>query len=557
MFRRLCWLAATAACVFAVSAAPAALADETEAAHRFSGDILGADFAELVKTLASDEFEGRAPGTPGEDKAVRYIQAQFQRIGLEPGFGDGWFQPVPVKLGAVDTAGTMRVAVGGKTRTLKFGDDMLLYSRTGRSPATIRDSELVFVGYGVDAPEHRWNDYAGIDVRGKTVVMLSNDPGYFGKDPELFEGPRLTEYGKRTTKAETAARKGAAAVLTIFDPSDSPGGWATMRNVLSQPLYEIDEPGARAASLQAQGLIAPEPAAALFADAGLDLAALRKAADRRGFKAVPLAAKMSAVVRTDFSALSSRNVAGLLRGSERPDEVVVYTAHWDHMGVERGRAGDAIFNGAVDNASGVAAMLEVAGRMAAQGRPKRSVLFLALGLEERGLLGSQYYVRHPAFALNKTVAVLNFDALNVFARTHDLSVMNSGDSDLKDLLAAELAKQGRVPGEELAPNIRPDSDHSPFLRAGVPGLWTLLGAQPRDPALPPERAPIARFFAIYHTPADQFDPARWDLDAAVEDVQAMYGVGRTLADGQRWPQWSPGSPQRAVREQSLGDGAAR
>src|SRR5690606_1225384 len=373
------------------------------AGHAFSPELSKDDFAEMVKTLASDEFEGRAPGSPGGEMTVEYIKAQFERIGLEPGGDDGtFFQTVPMVETTADESTVLRMDVAGTASELQFGTDMVIGTRTGEAEVKVADSDLVFVGYGVDAPELGWNDYAGIDVKGKTVVMLVNDPGFHANDDSLFEGERMTYYGRWTYKFEEAARKGAAAALIIHDTAGASYGWDVVKNSWSGPQFDLrasDDPEPR---LPAQGWLSAEAARQLCAEAGHDLDALYQAANKRGFKPVPLDARVSFELDSTTRESSSRNVIGILRGSEAPDEAVVYMGHWDHLGTHEGE-GDTIYNGAVDNATGIAGIIEIAEKFKADGQPKRSVAFIAVTLEESGLLGSKYQVAHPAFPLEKTV----------------------------------------------------------------------------------------------------------------------------------------------------------
>ena len=430
------------------AASDAGAVDTSQAAaastHAFKDALDAADFAEHVSQLASDDFAGRAPGTIGEEKTVEYIKAQFARIGLQPGNGSDWFQSVAMVETTADESATLDVKVGGAAQVLKFGDDMVIGTRTGQPQVSIKDSPLVFVGYGVDAPEQDWDDYAGLDVKGKTVVMLVNDPGFHAKDARLFDGERMTYYGRWTYKFEEAARKGATGALIIHDTEGASYGWDVVKNSWSGPQYDLPAKDDPAPRVPAQGWISGAAADALFKAAGQDLGKLRAAAGKRGFKPVPLDATMSLQLRSTTAEKTSRNVVGLLPGSEKPDEAIVYMAHWDHLGTHEGETGDNIYNGAVDNATGVAGILEIAEAMRkAPTPPKRSVLFLAVTLEESGLLGSKYYVAHPVIPLDKTVAVINLDALAPIGKARDITVVGSGSSELEDVLKPILAAQQR------------------------------------------------------------------------------------------------------------------
>jgi Zn-dependent M28 family amino/carboxypeptidase len=530
--------------------APGATAAGT--GHAFAPGIAAADVAAHVRTLASDEFAGRAPGTPGGEKTVEYISAQFARIGLEPGYQGQWFQEVPMMVTVADDSAALAIEVKGRERTLAYGTDMVIGTRTGQPEVKLEDSGIVFVGYGVDAPEQDWNDYAGVDVRGKTVVMLVNDPGFHAGDESLFEGRRMTYYGRWTYKFDEAARKGAAAALIVHDTAGASYGWDVVRSSWSGEQFDLraaDDPAPR---LPVQGWISGEAATALFADAGLDLDALRTAANRRGFRAVELPATLSTTLRSTISEKSSRNVVGRLPGASAADEAIVYMAHWDHLGTHADEPGDNIYNGAIDNATGVGGILEIAEKFASGPRPARSLLFLAVTLEESGLLGSKYYVAHPAVPMTDTVAVVNLDALPVHGQARDMVVTGFGSSELEDILAPIAKAQGRKLHAEAAPEAGYyfRSDHFNFAKAGVPALYAKGGEDLVDGGAAAGRKKAQDYTANrYHKPGDEFDPG-WNLAGVVQDLEALYGVGAVLATGGDWPQWYEGSPFRATREAS-------
>ena len=533
-------------------AAPATDAAPTST-HAFNDAIDAGDFAEHVKQLASDAFGGRGPGTPGEEKTVEYIKAQFARIGLQPGNGSDWFQTVPMVETTADEASASMVAtVGGVTQALKFGTDMVIGTRTGQAQVDIKDSPLVFIGYGVDAPEQQWNDYAGIDVKGKTVVMLVNDPGFHAGDAKLFDGKRMTYYGRWTYKFEEAARKGAAAALIIHDTEGASYGWDVVKNSWSGPQYDLPAKDDPAPRVPAQGWITGEAATALFKAAGQDLAKLRAAANKRGFKPVPLDASLSLALKSTSVEKASRNVVGLLPGSETPDEAIVYMAHWDHLGTHDGETGDNIYNGAVDNATGVAAIMEIAESFRkAKVPPKRSILFLAVTLEESGLLGSKYYVAHPVIPLDKTVAVFNLDALSPVGKARDITVVGKGSSQLEDLLKPLLDAQKRKPVGETntAAGYYFRSDHFNFAKAGVPSLYLdsgtdlLEGGQAAGDAAGKDYTDNR-----YHKAGDHFDAATWKLDGIIQDLEVVTTLGTTLANDGQWPNWYAGNPFKAARD---------
>jgi Zn-dependent M28 family amino/carboxypeptidase len=520
------------------------------AAFAFKDAIDPADFGEHVRVLSSDEFEGRAPGTPGEDKTVEYLKTQFERMGLKPGNGDSYFQTVPMMETTADESTTMTVDVKGKPHTLKFGTDMVIGTRTGQPEVKIDASDLVFVGYGVDAPEQKWNDYAGLDVKGKTVVMFVNDPGFHANDPTLFDGKRMTYYGRWTYKFEEAGRKGAAAALIIHDTEGASYGWDVVKNSWSGAQYDLraaDDPAPR---VPLQGWITGEQAKALFADAGLDLDAMRAAANKRGFKPVPLPAKASVTLKSTTAEKESRNVLALLPGTAAADDTIVYMAHWDHLGKHADEQGDNIYNGAIDNATGVAGILEIAGQFA-KNPPKRSILFAAVTLEESGLLGSKYYVAHPTVPLARTVGVLNLDAMSVTGKTRDFTVVGMGNSELEDVLKPIADKQSRKLVEESNPagGYYFRSDHFNFAKAGVPALYTDGGTDLVDGGTAAGEAAGKDYNENrYHKPGDEYDPASWKLDGTMDDLTAVYEVGAALANGDTWPNWYAGNPFRAARE---------
>ena len=549
-------LAATAALAACKqeAAAPAAAqpAPAAAPAHAFASAINAADFGELVKTLASDEFEGRAPGSRGEDLTINYIRDQMQRIGLQPGNGDSWFQDVPMTETTADPGTVLKIQRGDNQQQLAFGTDMVIGSRRGESEIKIDGSDMVFVGYGVDAPEQNWNDYADQDWTGKTVVMFVNDPGFHVGDAKLFDGKRMTYYGRWTYKFEEAARKGAAAALIVHDTAGAAYGWDVVKNSWGGPQYDLPAAEDKEPRLQAQGWLSAEAARKLFADAGLDLDKAYKDANKRGFKPVPLQAKLSLDLKSTIAQKKSRNVVGVLPGSKRADEAVLYMAHWDHLGKHEGEEGDNIYNGAVDNATGVAGILEIADAMAHQETaPERSVVFLAVTLEESGLLGSQYYVNHPTFPLDKIAGVINIDAMSVNGRARDMTVTGYGSSELEDILKPLAAEKGRTLHAETSvqSGFYFRSDHFNFAKAGVPALYADGGEDLIDGGVEAgKRAAEAYGKDHYHGPKDEYDAATWKVDGAIEDLELLYGVGKQLAGGDAWPNWYDGNPFKANRD---------
>jgi len=529
-------------------------APEPATLHPFSPAITEADFMQLVNTLASDEFEGRAPGSAGEDKSVAYIKAQYERIGLQPGAADvGWFQPVPMIETTADESMVVHVTGHGGARELAFGTDVVLGTRSGQAQISVKDSELVFVGYGVNAPERGWNDYAGLDVRGKTVVVLVNDPGFHVNDEDLFDGNTMTYYGRWTYKFEEAARQGAAAALIVHDTPGASYGWDVVKNSWSGAQFDLraeDDPEPR---LPAQGWISSDAARQLFAGAGLDLDAQYLAANQRGFKPVSLNAAVSFDLHSSIVEKSSRNVIGVLPGTDLAEQAVVYMAHWDHLGKHEGE-GDTIYNGAVDNATGVAGIIEIAEAFAnADIKPRRSLVFIAVTLEESGLLGSKYYVANPTFAMDNIAGVINLDAMSVGGRSRDFVVTGLGNSELEDMLAPIAAQQGRALVEESNPaaGYYFRSDHFNFVKAGVPALYAKGGIDLIEGGVDAGKLAAADYAARYHQPSDEVHPG-WKVDGLIEDLEALYAVGRVLADDELWPNWYEGNPFKATRDASRG-----
>jgi Zn-dependent M28 family amino/carboxypeptidase len=520
--------------------------------HTFDAAIRAEDLAAHIKTLAADEFEGRSPGGIGERMTTTYLKTEFERLGLKPGNGDSFFQAVPMVETRVEPGATASFKVGERTIAPAWGEQIVLGTRNGQPQVAVDASELVFVGYGVNAPESDWNDYAGIDVKGKTVVVLVNDPGFIRKDPDLFKGPAMTYYGRWTYKFEEAARQGAAGAIIVHDTEAASYGWEVVQNSWGGASFDLppsEDPNPR---LDFQGWIHGDAAAELFSAAGVDLQELRMAADQRGFKAVPLNASASVAFSTVVRTATSDNVVALLPGSERPDEVVVFMGHWDHLGrTFAAPDGDKVYNGAVDNATGTAGVLEIAEAFVRDAnKPKRSILFFLPTLEESGLLGSQYFAAHPTVPLANLVAGINMDALPVRGRAKDFAVIGYGQSNLDAILSEVLATQDRVAVPEPTPEsgFYFRSDHFNFARVGVPALYGRGGFDLREGGVEAGKAAAAEFTAKhYHKTSDEFDP-NWDLSGTVEDIEALYAVGRRIADSSERPQWSVDSEFRAADE---------
>lgn len=514
------------------------------------------DIAGHVRVLASDAFGGRGPGTEGEALTVAYLEDRFRAFGLEPaGEGGGWTQPVPMLELTPDGAQEASYAAGGELPTsLVPGRDVMLFSPLTSGQIEVAAAPVVFAGYGIVAPEFGWDDYAGLDVRGKCVVVLVNDPGFRSQDPALFRGGAMTYYGRWTYKFEEAERQGAAACLIVHEEDAAGYGWTVVNQSWGQPQLQLAS-GARAEHTRVQGWITLEAARSLFLRAGADLGALMAAAHTRGARPAAVDATFSASFGNRVARLVSPNVVGKVTGAERPDEYVLVCAHWDHLGTRAGsEREDNVFNGAVDNASGTAALLELAEAVAAQDPPPaRTVLFLATTAEEKGLLGSKHYASQPLAPLTRTVCGLNVDVLNVHGPMEDIVVVGFGASELDDDLRAVALAQGR----RVSPEATPErgyyfrSDHFPLAKAGVPMLYAGKGTvsvrHGADWVKEQEDAYLTR---RYHKVRDEFDP-EWDLEGAAQDVRLYHALLRLWSDDPRWRQWSPTSEFRAAREESL------
>jgi Zn-dependent M28 family amino/carboxypeptidase len=512
-----------------------------------------------TQILASDAFEGRAPTTAGEAKTIDYIAKQFAEAGLRPGNGGSWYQDVPM----VETSSTptaLSVTGGGAPLTFAHRTDFVANSYQVQPRVDLRDSEMVFVGYGINAPERGWNDYAGVDVRGKTVIILVNDPDWDQEGLEgRFNGKAMTYYGRWTYKYEEAARQGAAAAFIVHDPQPAAYGWNVVQSSWTGPQYNLDEAGGHMDQSKVVGWLTNAAAQRVLAASGQDLAALSARAKQAGFKAVPLRTRASIGLANQIKRQASRNVVGVLPGAKRPDEYVIYTAHWDHLGrCDADKSGDDICNGAVDNASGTAGLIALAEAHAKGGAPERSIIFLAVTGEESGLLGSKYYAEHPLYPLAKTVGGINMDGLNVVGNTRDFVVIGKGKSELEDYMKRATDRFGLTVKNEPSPQAGYyyRSDHFSLAREGVPMLYGEGGEDLVVGGVAAGHAAAEDYRTNrYHQPSDEYDP-RWDWSGAIRDLQIYYMIGRELADSRDWPNWYPGDEFRAIRGRSRAGAAA-
>jgi Zn-dependent M28 family amino/carboxypeptidase len=526
--------------------------------------ITESDIAEHVRVLASDEFGGRAPSSPGEELTVNYIAEQFAAAGLQPGNDGGWFQNVPlVDITADPSAAPFVVDGSGSPLRFDYSDDFVTWTTRVVEASSVHESELVFVGYGIVAPEVGWNDYEGLDARGKTVVILVNDPGYATQDPERFSGNAMTYYGRWTYKYAEAARQGAAAALIVHQTAPAAYGWETVRNSWTGPQFNLQSPDGNADNLAIEGWISEETTRALFGRAGLDFDELATRAQSGSLDPVAMGLTLSTSVSNTLRFSESRNVIGILPGSEAPDEYFVYMAHWDHFGTDEAlvAAGeDGIYNGAYDNASGTAAMLELAEAYASRSQPpRRSIVFLAVTAEEQGLLGSAHYAADPVFPLSKTVAGLNMDGLGNFGPTNDLVVAGYGMSELDPIAEQAAASQDRriVPDPEPEKGYYFRSDHFELAKMGVPMIYPEHGIDHVERGEEYGREMNARYNAErYHMVTDEFDDT-WDLTGAVADVHLYYQIGAAVIDSDLWPNWNEGTEFRAIRDASVASRGGR
>ncbi|GAA4420713.1 M28 family metallopeptidase [Nibrella viscosa] len=495
------------------------------------------------------------PFTEGETKTINYLKAQFAAVGAEPGNGDSYFQDVPMVNISTKAAPTMQVQGPKGSFQLKGYDDYVIWTNKADPAITLDKAELVFAGYGVVAPEYNWNDYAGLDVKGKVVLVLVNDPGYSSGDSTLFKGKTMTYYGRWTYKFEEAARQGAKGCLIVHNTEAASYPFSVVQNNWNGSRLQLDNRGKNVPNCDVIGWVSEPTANKLLSAAGLSMALLDKA-KQRGFKSVPLNVYLSTSMQVKATYDKSHNVIAKIPGSTRPDEYVIYSAHWDHLGVGKpDETGDSIYNGAIDNASATAGLIELARAFNnMQPKPERTIVFLAVTAEEQGLWGSAYYALNPVYPLAKTVANINMDGLNAFDKTKDIIVVGSGQSELEDILNEEARKNGRYITVETHPEAGYyyRSDHFNFAKVGVPALYTETGVDVEGKGKEyGEKLADEYREKHYHRPSDEYDPKTWTLAGAIEDLKLMFQVGKRLAAGDQLPQWKQGSEFKAIRDKSL------
>lgn len=495
--------------------------------------------SDYTRILSSDEFEGRLPTTLGEERTVDFLVKEFKKMGLQPGNGDSYLQPVQLLEITADPEVSLKLG----SQTLAYKENMVVATKHEKEHVSLKDSELVFVGYGVNAPEYAWNDYEGLDVKGKTVVMLVNDPGFENPTSGKFQGKTMTYYGRWTYKYEEASRQGAAGALIIHEDAPASYGWSVVANSWSGPQYSLVTHDGNASRVTVEGWISKEAAQKLFEEANLDFATLKAKAQQGPFNQA-LGLTASVTVNSKLKRSVSHNVIATLPGSSKPDEHIIYTAHWDHLGKDDSKDGDHIYNGAHDNATGTASLLTMAKAFAAlEQRPARSLTFLAVTAEEQGLIGSAFYAEHPIIPMQKTVANLNMDAMNILGRTKDVAVIGMGKSELEKYLEKAASRQGRVLTQEDRPEAGSyyRSDHFSFAKKGVPALYAKGGSTPWDAATADYRKRTKVIVTgCYHQVCDQFRDS-WDFGGVEQDTRMLFEVGYAIATSDDWPKWNPSS----------------
>ena len=499
-----------------------------------AGTIGASAISQHTQKLSTDEMEGRAPGSKGEELATAYIADFYRSLGLKTSF-----QAVPL-VGIDGVPSDLTLTRGGQKRVLRPGTQFVAFTQQEVESIGI-DGELVFVGYGVTAPEYQWNDFKDVDVKGKIIVLFVNDPPL--ADPKMFGGKAMTYYGRWTYKYEEAARQGAAGALIVHETGPAGYPWEVVQGGWSGERFDIVKADKGVSDIKVGGWIQREVADQIFIWAGHRFDDLKQKALQPDFKPIPLGIRASVDVKNKLRHTDSKNVIGVLEG-QTPEEYVIFTSHWDHLGIGLEQSGDKIYNGAIDNASGTAMMMEIARAFASvQPRPKRSIVFLAVTAEEQGLLGSKYYAENPVLPLNKTLANINMDSANVYGRNDRIGVVGYGYSSLEDILREIAAQQGRtvVPEEEPEKGYYYRSDQFSFAKQGVPALYLHTMKKEDDAKYTAER---------YHKPSDEFDP-NWNLEGAVLDTRAYFLVGLRVANDDKWPEWKPGTEFKAIREKML------
>jgi len=527
-------LTVLASAILAGCASTSITSSDVEKAYQ---SINSEQLAEHIKVLASDEFGGRAPSSKGEELTLAYLTDQFKALGFEPGNGDSFLQEVP--LVSLEADSNMVLSIGGKD--YQYKKDMVMGSSRISAKQSIKDSELVFVGYGVNAPEYNWNDYEGLDVKGKTVVMLVNDPGFATKNPDLFTGDAMTYYGRWTYKYEEASRQGAAGAIIIHETAPASYPWSVVENSWSGEQFGFQKENNNMDRVAVEGWVTTDVAKELFTKAGLDFDTMKANAAKGAYHVDMGDLTASVEVNNTIKKSISYNFIATLPGSEKPDEHIIYSAHWDHLGTDKTRKGDQIYNGAHDNATGTAGLIEVAEAFATlPEHPSRSMTFLAVTAEEQGLLGSKYYAANPVIPASQTVANINMDSLNLLGKVKDISVVGIGKSEMDSLLETAAKAQGRTVSGDPKPSSGGyyRSDHFAFANMGVPAMYAGGGSEALDEETANYRKRMSLVLrGCYHQPCDRYRD-EWDLSGAVQDLQLFYQVGFDISEQKEWPTWN-------------------
>jgi Zn-dependent M28 family amino/carboxypeptidase len=524
------------------------LAGCKENSPSLKSEISEQNLRQYIKTLSSDEFQGRKPFTPGEEKTVSFLVTEAKRIGLQPANNGSFTQDVPLTEITGHPSPTMDF-IGNNQVALHLGEEYTAYTERPDTNISITNADVVFCGYGITAPEYNWADYGSTDVKGKVVIVLVNDPGLDSQDSTFFKGKAMTYYGRWTYKFEEAARQGAAGILIVHETRMAGYPWNVVREGFAGSKLNLQS--LPYTPCQFEGWISTDAATKLFQQAGLDFTQAMAAAKQPGFTPIPLPYKASVSIRNEIRSNVSKNVIAMIPGTSHPDEYIIYTAHWDHFGVGSPINGDSIYNGACDNASGSAALLTIAEGMVKSGPMKRSVVFLWVTSEEQGLLGSAFYSTHPIFPPAQTVANLNMDALGTIGEMKDLSITGYGQSELEDDAGRWAEKQSRyiVPDQEPEKGYFFRSDHFNFAKIGIPALDAKGSYDHREKGIEYAKEMSADYRTNrYHQPSDEYDPA-WDMGGMIQDAELYLNLGRELANSDQWPKWKPGSEFKAIREQ--------
>lgn len=509
-----------------------------------------ADLVRHVKSLGSDEFAGRKPCTDGETKTMQYFANEFSRLGLKPGFGESYFQEVPLVEVRCTPSDQMTFNIGNQCVNMKYINDFVVFSKRIKEKTELNEIPLVFAGYGINAPEYTWNDYAGIDVKNKVVVVLVNDPGFNSGDSSFFKGNVMTYYGRWTYKYEEAARQGAKGVLIIHETPKAGYPWSVVVSGATTSKFYLQSLNGNEDCCEIEGWMTQDAAARLFQNENLNLDTLLSAAMKRGFKAFEMNARINVSMKSDFVNKISHNIMAVLPGSKRPDECVIYSGHWDHLGIGTAHNGDSIYNGAVDNGTTMAWMLEIAEAFSRlEQKPERSIAFFAPTCEEQGLLGSAWYVQHPSFALAKTVANINNDLMLFYGQMKDVMITGYGQSELDEYLIEFAKEQDRY----ILPDPNPETgmyfrgDQFSFAKVGVPGLYARGNCDSRKHGKEWMYLKEKEWLANnYHKPTDEYNTS-WDLSGVEEDAKLLFRVGLKLANEQSFPGWKVGSEFRNVQ----------